>query len=124
MVDAWREIPSQGGGLLPSLVATGIGFGLLVLFYRSGWLGAGCVKMQMAFGACVGCALGLPAAAWVTGLATVVGILLTALGALITVGWRRAHEKTGSGPHLFPAQITLSLGSVCGVVVAGLLGWP
>jgi prepilin peptidase CpaA len=116
-------IPSQGGGILPSLAATAIGFLLLIPFYASGWLGAGCVKMQMAFGAWVGCALDFSAAAWVTGLATLMGGVITAIGALIAARRSQGPEEAGSRFRFFPAQITLSLGSVCGVVAAGLLGW-
>src|SRR5882672_809535 len=50
-ISASVEIPSAGGGIFPSLAATAVGFLLLIPFYKSGWLGAGCVKMQMAFGA-------------------------------------------------------------------------
>lgn len=125
VVGASTGIPSHGGGFLPSLAAAIVGFLLLVPFYSSGWLGAGCVKMQMAFGAWVGCALGLSAAAWITGFATVVGGLITliAAGVFIATQRLRRHEETVLQAQLFPAQVTLSLGSVCGVVVAGLMGW-
>src|SRR5687767_5915495 len=62
-ISASNTIPSQGGGVIPSLAASAIGFFLLLPFYAKAGLGAGCVKMQAAFGAWVGCALGLPAAA-------------------------------------------------------------
>src|SRR5713101_5269881 len=59
-------VPSNGGGIFASLVSTVLGFVLLIPFYSAGWLGAGCVKMQMAYGAWVGGALSLPSAAWIT----------------------------------------------------------
>jgi prepilin peptidase CpaA len=122
-IGASVEIPSRGGGLIPSLAASAVGLSLLVPFYATGWLGPGCVKMQMAFGAWVGCALGLPAAVLVTALATVAGALFTAIGAAFAYLRVRSHEGVGDCSWLFPAQVTLSLGSVCVVVAVGLLGW-
>jgi Flp pilus assembly protein protease CpaA len=122
-ISASDEIPSHGGGLLPSLAATAVGFFLLVPFYRSAGLGAGCVKMQMAFGAWVGCAMDLPSAVLVTGLATVEGGFVTLIGASIAFQRIRSQDWVSAWTHLFPAQTTLSLGSVCGVVAAGLFGW-
>src|SRR5689334_16667426 len=80
-ISASTGIPSHGGGFLPSLAAAATGFLLLLPFDSHGWLGAGCVKMQLAFGAWVGCALGLPAAVGITAFATLVGALFTAIGA-------------------------------------------
>ena len=117
--------PTHGGGLVPSLGAAIVGLLLLVPFYANHGLGAGCVKMQMAFGAWAGCALGLRAAVLVTGLATVVGVLLTTIAASLFVATHRLRpymEQTYDA-YLFPAQITLSLGSICGVILAGVLGW-
>jgi prepilin signal peptidase PulO-like enzyme (type II secretory pathway) len=122
-ITASAEIPAGGGGILPSVVASIIGFLLLVPFYKSVSLGAGCVKMQMAFGAWVGCAVGLPAAVQVTVLGTLVGALFTAVGVLNAALRIRSYDGVGVCSHLFPAQVTLSLGSVCGVVAAGLIGW-
>jgi Flp pilus assembly protein protease CpaA len=122
-ISASVEIPSRGGGILPSVGATAVAFLLLVPFYQSCGLGAGCVKMQMAFGARVGCAVGLPAAVLVTVFATIAGALFTAIGALYAVLQLRSREGVGVCSHLFPAQVTLSLGSVCGAAAAGLKGW-
>jgi HEAT repeat protein/Flp pilus assembly protein protease CpaA len=123
LIDAWAVIPSQGGGFLSSLAAAVVGFLLLVPFYASGILGAGCVKMQMAFGAWVGCALGLSVAAGLTALATVAGGLLTAVGVAVAARWWSTPQEPASQVRVFPAQVTLSLGAVAGVVVAGLSGW-
>ncbi len=121
LVSAAVGIPSQSGGLPSSLVGTVIGFLLLAPFYVSGWLGAGCVKMQMAFGAWVGCALGFSAAARVTLFATLAGGLLTAISVLVTIAVQRwkAQEQASLRSRFFPAQVTLSVGSVCGVIAAG-----
>jgi prepilin peptidase CpaA len=122
-ISASAEIPSHGGGFVPSLAATAVGFLLLIPFYRSAGLGAGCIKMQMAFGAWVGCAMDLRSAVLVTGLATVEGGLVTVMCASMAVARLRSKNWASAWTYLFPAQSTLSLGSVCGVVAAGLLGW-
>ena len=54
LVSGLESVPSLGGGILASLVGSGVGFGLLLPFFLAGYLGAGCVKMQAAFGAWVG----------------------------------------------------------------------
>jgi prepilin peptidase CpaA len=115
--------PTRGGGILPSVAATAVALLLLLPFYRSGWLGAGCVKMQMAFGAWVGCALNLPSAVLVTGLTTMIGELVTALAAASAAVRFRSADRGDAETFLIPAQIPLSLGSLGGVITAGLLGW-
>jgi prepilin peptidase CpaA len=122
-ISASVGIPSRGGGVVASLAASAVGFFLLLPFYMGGWLGPGCVKMQMAFGAWVGCALGLPAAVLITGLATVAGGLTTGIGASFAALRLRAEEGADACLEMYPGQVTLSAGSVCGVVAAGLLGW-
>jgi hypothetical protein len=113
----------HGGGLAASLAASAVGLVLLLPFYRGGSLGAGCVKMQMAFGAWVGCGLNLPTAVAVTAAATVAGIALTTAGVSLAALRLRAQQEAGAGGFLFPAQLTLSLGSVCGVIVTAVMGW-
>ncbi len=122
LVGSSAGLPSQGGGLLSSLAAAAVGFSLLLPFYAAGYLGAGCLKMQAAFGAWVGCALPAARAATLVGAGTLAGGLLTAAaGAMVWALARRSGEELRS--RLFPAQITLSLGSVAGVVVPILAGW-
>jgi Flp pilus assembly protein protease CpaA len=121
-VSLTSAVPSQGGGIAASLAATLVAFLLLVPVYASGWIGAGCVKMQMAFGSWIGCALAIAPAAWLAVLATVFGGMLTTIAVLIALKqsttFRQAH-----GIRLFPAQITLSVGSIVGVIAAFALGW-
>jgi Flp pilus assembly protein protease CpaA len=123
VIGAGVAIPSQGGGFLPSLAASAVGLLLLIPFYKSCGLGGGCVKMQMAFGAWVGCALGLSAAVRLTAFATVVGGLLTAVVALICWGLLRLLEGRDPSDRFLPAQVTLSIGSIGGVIAAGWIGW-
>jgi hypothetical protein len=67
--------------------------------------------------------VGLPAAVLVTGLATVAGGLITAIGAAYLVLRLRSEEEVIAWSQLFPAQITLSLGSVWAVIGTVLMGW-
>jgi prepilin peptidase CpaA len=116
-------LPSVGGGILASLAAATTGLLLLLPFYVMGGLGAGCVKMQAAFGAWVGCALAPVPAVLLVGLGTLGGLLLTVVGALAQ---RRAAEPEGpedQRSRLFPAQVTLSLGTICAVAVLIVADW-
>jgi Flp pilus assembly protein protease CpaA len=116
-------IPSEGGGIVASFVATAVALVLLIPFYATGWLGAGCVKTQMAFGAWVGCALAPIPAALLTGLGTLAGGALSAVGALVYSRASQSREAEDPRSHLFPAQVTLSLGSIVGAVVPLVAGW-
>jgi prepilin peptidase CpaA len=116
-------IPSNGGGIDASLISAALGLVLLIPFYSRGWLGAGCVKMQMAFGAWVGCALGLTPAACVTAAGTLAGMVITAVAVGIVVLWRRLKPDARPTFQLFPAQVTLSIGSIGGAIVPIVFGW-
>lgn len=140
-------IPSDGGGLFSSLAAGVVAFFLLLPLYATDHLGAGCVKMQAAFGAWIGCALPPLPACTLVGLGTLVGGVLSLAGALAMTKIVQAKqaEEPGSrlfdpeldvgssvsspklskeiGLLLFPAQATLSLGSICGVAVPLAAGW-
>ena len=105
------------GGLLPALCGALIGGMLLVPFYAAASLGAGCVKMQMAFGAWIGCAMGLVATALVVAVSTVVGIAVTFAMFTAVVRLFPAVEYDVATWQM-NAQSTLSLGSV-----VGLVGW-
>jgi Flp pilus assembly protein protease CpaA len=78
LVSGLGNVPSRGGGIVASFSGAGVGLALLLPFWLAGWLGGGCVKMQAAFGAWIGCALSPSHAALLVTLATVVGGLLTA----------------------------------------------
>ncbi len=116
-------IPSAGGGVLASFAAAAVGLLLLVPFYAAGYIGGGCVKMQMAFGAWVGCALAPASATLLTALATVLAGAITAAAAVAKIRAAEARGADDARSHLLPAQVTLSLGSICGVVVPVAAGW-
>jgi hypothetical protein len=122
--------PASGGSLANSLFCTFVALGALAPAYAIGCMPAGCVKAQMAFGAWVGCGLGLGAAFWATVTATVAGMLVTA--AAVTVYQLRQRSLAAEGeepidfsrpPDLFPIQTTLSVGSLLGIAAALLLGF-
>jgi len=62
-VDAFHTRFAGAGSFTASLAAALTGFALLLPAYFIGGLGAGCLKMQMAFGAWIGCALPVSPAA-------------------------------------------------------------
>jgi len=106
-----RLIPMPEGGVGSCLASMLIGGLLLLPFYSLGYLGAGCVKMQMAFAAWIGCAARLPRAMMVATVGTVSGGMVTAIAIAIflKVGWLNPGQ-------LFPAQVTLSLGTIGGLL--------
>src|SRR5262245_13222080 len=85
-------VPSFGGGIGSSLLCSLVALAMLIGLYRIG-LGPGCIKMQMAFAAWVGCGLGCPPAAMVTIVATLIGAALTLAG--IYVYTRRHRQLSG-----------------------------
>jgi Flp pilus assembly protein protease CpaA len=122
LVSSSIGVPSQGGGIVASLAGSAVGFILLLPFYAPGLLGGGCVKMQIAFGAWVGCALPIVPAAGLTAFATLAGVLVTIIAPAPAILSAKVRRKQLSSP-LFPAQVTMSLGSVGGMLVPFLIGW-
>ena len=84
-------------------------------FYAYRILGAGCVKAQAVFGAWVGCALPLSACLVATLTTTLGAALLTSV--IAGLWYLMQSEETRPG-YLFPAQVTLSIGSLLMLVVA------
>jgi Flp pilus assembly protein protease CpaA len=113
-----KLISTAGGEIRSSLVAMLIVGLLLLPFYALDYLGAGCVKMQMGFAAWIGCAIGLSRAATATAVATVAGGIVTAIAVAFVLQFGASYPDRLVLPQLFPAQVTLSLGSV-----GGLLAW-
>ena len=114
-VCVWRGLlPSAGGGIGPALLLSALGLALLLPFYAVGFLGAGCVKANMALGGWIGCAVGAERGAkWLIGGAAV-GFLL-AVG-----GWWASQQyglTTAAASQMFPAQAAFSLGAILTLVV-------
>jgi Flp pilus assembly protein protease CpaA len=118
-------LPSAGGGFLSSLAATIISLVSLLPLYVIRALGAGSVKMQMGFGAWVGCSLPLGKATLLVGVACVVcTIICTLLAVLYT---RRnpsncpEEQFKNQGPQI-PAQPVFAIGSIGTTVVFAIIG--
>ena len=124
-----RLAPSAGGTLGSSVVCTFVALAALLPAYVIGCVPAGCVKAQMAFGAWLGCALGLGPALAATIIATLAGQLLTAFAVAIYRKQEQAkideeYDFGVSRPaELFPIQTTLSAGSLCGLAAALVFGF-
>lgn len=101
-------VPSAGGGLAASLLASFASLLLILPCYAALGLGAGCVKAQMAFGAWVGCGLNLRDALLIALAASMTAVAFTAVSALAWVAVRREGG-------LFPAQVTFSIGAIATV---------
>lgn len=110
-------IPPTEGGVASVLVSMTLGGLLLIPFYVTGWLGAGCVKMQAAYGAWLGCAYPIAKAGVLISVTTIAAAILTTVVALVVWLIRRSRRSRLDGTELFPAQVTLSLGSVVSLVV-------
>lgn len=123
---------STGGGLVSSIACALVALLSMSPAYASGCAPAGCVKSQMALGAWLGCALGTAPAVLVTVVATVAGLLVSAVAVSIYQLRRRAmlesHETSidlSQPVVLFPLQSTMSLGSLLAIVAifaSGYLG--
>lgn len=105
--------PSQGGGLLSSLFGLFVGFAALAPYYARGYLGAGCVKSQAVFGAWVGCAVPITHCGMVVAAATIVAGLITYVTYVATHG---LQAQENHDLLRFPAQVTLSFGSIAAVI--------
>lgn len=82
-----HAISNQLNGFVFSLEGAVLGFGLFVIFYACGWMGAGDVKLFAAVGSFLGPAQTLSA--------TIVIALIGGLLALGTLGLRLGWRKTG-----------------------------
>lgn len=115
--------PVVEGNLVSSLLCTLAVFGLLVPFYAMDLAPAGSIKAQMGLGAWIGCALPLGSAIVLTVSATIAGGIMTAIGVYFYYRKQLAALDADAlgleGPsRLFPFQLTLSLGSLCGMIAA------
>jgi hypothetical protein len=122
-------VPTAGGSLASSVACTFAALAALLPAYIIGFVPAGCVKAQMAFGAWLGCAIATGPAFAGTVIATIAGILLTAFAMALYRRQERAkidedYDFGVSRPaELFPIQTTLSAGSLCGFAAAIVFGF-
>jgi prepilin peptidase CpaA len=97
------------GGLGASLLGTLVGFGLLILPYAIGGMGAGDVKMQMGFGAWIGAIFGYSPGMWIIFCAFCTASIVGGIIATFQILFRRqfgrnvANTKAIVG-DLFAAQ--------------------
>jgi hypothetical protein len=115
-------IPPLHGGIVPSVAGTVAGLVMLLKAYKLG-LGAGCLKAQMAFGAWVGCAVGLETALLSVVFATLLG-QVTLIILHVVVGRLRGNPsddfvgaEQAAADAMVPAQVTLAVGSLGGVLL-------
>jgi Flp pilus assembly protein protease CpaA len=118
-------LPSAGGGAPSSFVATMVSLLSLVPLYATGGLGGGSVKMQMGFGAWVGCALPPDKAGLLSGVAAVVCTAIIWLLAILLA------PATAQDPpvkeiirrhQLVPSQPVFALGSIGSVFALSFMG--
>lgn len=123
--------PATDGSFASSFACSLLAGGLLVPIYLCGLLGAGCVKMQAALGAWIGAALPLADGVWTTAVATLAGCAATACAAWLVHSMKQTSvqqltnelgEQARPSSGLLPAQTTLSVGGLAGVM-AIVAGW-
>lgn len=115
-------MPPLHGDIVSSIAGTVAGLVMLLKAYRLG-LGAGCLKAQMAFGAWVGCALGLETTLLTVVFATLLGQVVLLL-AHIVIGRLRGNPSNdfvgaeqASADAMLPAQTSLAVGSIGGILL-------
>ncbi len=125
--------PNPASSLGAVFVCAFCGFALLILPYSIASLGAGCVKAQTAFGAWIGLGMSLRSETGATMMtySTLSGVVLTLF--CIAVFYKIVQVKRSQQPAftfepnesderinypLFPAQLTLSLGSLVFMIFA------
>jgi len=130
MVPNWLSLPSIAVGLLiallfgerlggdwvSSLIGIGASLAFMIPMYTRYGLGAGSVKMQMGLGAWIGSTTSSEWSFFISASAAILGSLLTYI-VLTMVGKREpVQENVDLPPKLYPAQITLTLGSLIAVI--------
>jgi Flp pilus assembly protein protease CpaA len=104
-IDVGRHAAWPGPAFQASFVAAFVALAIMLPLYRSGRLGAGCIKAQMAFGAWAGCALPLVTSLTLTASATVAGLAFSCL-LLRNVAADLSEEERRD--YRFPAQVTIT----------------
>lgn len=107
------QAPSAGGGIGAALLLSFAGLLILLPFWASDLMGAGCVKANMALGGWIGCAVSLERGAkWLAGC-VVAGALVTAVSSWM---FQLYGMNINALAQVFPAQAALSAGSVLTLV--------
>lgn len=114
VVIAGAVAPERNGTLFTAFMGMLIGFALMLPHYVGGYLGAGCVKAQAAFGAWVGAGLsGWPSFMFVAYGTIGAGIVLS-----IVQKYRLSKMAENDEPQEFHAQLPISLGAALGLAFA------
>jgi hypothetical protein len=115
-------MPLLNGDIVSSMAGTVAGAVMLLKAYKLG-LGAGCLKAQMAFGAWVGCAMGLETTLLTVVFATLQGQVVLILTHIVVSRLRGNPSndfigaEQGSADAMLPAQTTLTVGSIGGILL-------
>lgn len=118
------KLPTHDGGIWSSLQTTMTGMLALLIFYAVGLVGAGSVKMNMVFGAWVGCAVAVVPASTIIVVSALIGVAMSWVLGLVKRRLYPAPPDTDDPRwYLIPAQVTLSLGAIGGMVLCVLLRW-
>jgi len=84
----WRCLETGLRGLAIGLAGALVGFGMLLIFYLMGGMGAGDVKLMASFGAILG-----------PGGTAIAGLLAAILGGLAAVGWLVWNRRARAIPY-------------------------
>jgi len=102
----WWGLPAAGLGAIS-------GFGVFLVFYLLGGMGAGDIKLMAGFGALLGASSKLVVAVLCT---AIIGALLAML--VLAVSWLRARWQKGSGTQEAPRTIPYAPAIALGVWLA------
>ena len=123
--------PERAGGIGAAFVGMLVGGLILLPFYATGVLGAGCVKAQAACGAWIGAGLTLSTCLKFVLISSVIAVIVaTVCSVVFAIEKKNAHQVTlerlgeesqsGFNLPLMHGQLPLSLGTILGVLVASL----
>jgi Flp pilus assembly protein protease CpaA len=120
-LDRTAQATWPGPAFWSSFLGTFAALLIMLPIYRTQRLGAGCVKAQMAFAAWICAALPLAPALVFIAAATIGGLAITF--ALVHLIVRDFADEQQSN-YAFPAQITMTIVAVVGVVACWMISYP
>ena len=109
-------VPQAIGGLGAAMIGMLVGGILLLPLYAQFGLGAGCVKAQAAFGAWMGCALGIGIGIKLLVVTTICALILLAASAFSHQ--RLPEHDPEYGQQVVHGQLPLSVGALVGLLAA------